>query len=111
MGIVAWIIFGGLAGWFASWIMNEQSEPSSAASYSRASADLGSRASTSGALEWPWWARRYSSSPCGSFGAANNPHGDVDADRTPLDRCTTSMSPWSPGIFLRISRPALLVAS
>ncbi len=24
MGILAWIIFGGLAGWLASWIMNER---------------------------------------------------------------------------------------
>jgi uncharacterized membrane protein YeaQ/YmgE (transglycosylase-associated protein family) len=24
MGIVAWIVFGGLAGWFASWIMDER---------------------------------------------------------------------------------------
>jgi uncharacterized membrane protein YeaQ/YmgE (transglycosylase-associated protein family) len=23
MGILAWILFGGLAGWIASWIMNE----------------------------------------------------------------------------------------
>jgi len=24
MGIAAWILFGGLAGWFASWVMDER---------------------------------------------------------------------------------------